>query len=131
MPLAAAWSGRYRHAQLAEETVIVFPEDKQVRDPAHARLVKKLASREAQKAQKKQSAGVSLSARPGKGEHVLWQQYHFARKKELELELAFMEHLKVLLYIQSELMDLGVQEPPLLESAGLSTAAPGTGEQAN
>ena len=130
MPLAGGWSGKYSHVQLAEETVLVFPEDKQVRDPAHARLVKKLASREAQKAQKKQSAGVSWPARPGKGEHVLWQQYHFARKKELELELAFMEHLKVLMYIQSELMDLGVQEP-LLESAGLSTAAPGTGEQAN
>ena len=81
------------------------------------------------KAQKKQIAGVS-AASPGKGEHVLWQQYQFARKKELELELAFVEHLQVLMYIQSELMDLGVQEP-LLESAGLSTAAPGTGEQAN
>ena len=129
MPLAAGWSGAYSNVRLTCETVHVFPEDKQVRDPAHARLAKKLASREAQKAQKKQSPGVS-AASPGKGEHVLWQQYQFARKKELELELAFMEHLKVLMYIQSELMDLGVQEP-LLESAGLSTAAPGTGEQAN
>ena len=40
-----------------------------------------------------------------------------------------MEHLEVLMYIQSELMDLGVQEP-LLEIAGVSAAAPGTGEQA-
>ena len=54
----------------------------------------------------------------------------YRNKKDLELELAFVEHLQVLMYIQSELMHLGVQEP-LLESAGLSTAAPGTGEQAN
>ena len=126
MPLHGVFSGRRADVRLICETVLHFPEDKEVRDPAHARLAKKIAAR---KALKEQSAVVSVAS-PGKGEHVLWPLYQFARKKQLELELAFRERMKVLMYIQSELMHLGVQEP-LLESAGLSAATPGTGEQAN
>ena len=51
MPLAGAWSGcRSNHVKLEHIDVVRFPEDKETRDPVHARLAKKIAAREAQKA---------------------------------------------------------------------------------
>jgi hypothetical protein len=74
MPLHGVFSGRRGDVRLTCETVLHFPEDKEVRDPAHARLAKKIAAR---KALKEQSAVVSVAS-PGKGEHVLWPLYQFA-----------------------------------------------------
>jgi hypothetical protein len=45
MPLAGGWSGRCTHVRMVGEPVLVFPEDKTVRDPVHARLAKRVAEK--------------------------------------------------------------------------------------
>ena len=51
MPLAGGWSGcRSKNVQLEPVSYVRFLEDKETRDPVHARLAKKIAAREAQKA---------------------------------------------------------------------------------
>ena len=58
MPLSGGWSGSgSNHVTLEPVPFVHFPGDKKERDPTHARLVKKIAAREAKKAQKEQSAG--------------------------------------------------------------------------
>ena len=57
MPLSGVWSGRGGDAYFTRELVFHFPGDKKERDPTHARLAKKIAAREAQKAQSAGSAG--------------------------------------------------------------------------
>ena len=69
MPLNGVWSGRRSDVRFTRETVYHFPEDKEICDSVHARLAKKIAAREARKAQKEQSAGVSADA-PGAGEQA-------------------------------------------------------------
>ena len=72
MPLNGCWSGRCSDVRLTCETVYHFPEDKKVRDSVHARLAKKIAAREARKAQQEQSTGVSTTGygQRGKGEQA-------------------------------------------------------------
>jgi hypothetical protein len=51
MPLAGGWSGRDVYGvRVTKVYAYHFPEDKETRDPVHARLAKKIAAREAQKA---------------------------------------------------------------------------------
>ena len=51
MPLAGGWSGCCgTYVKLEHMAVVRFPEDKETRDPVHARLAKKIAAREARKA---------------------------------------------------------------------------------
>ena len=51
MPLAGGWSGcGCNHVKLEPVPYVRFLEDKETRDPVHARLAKKIAAREAQKA---------------------------------------------------------------------------------
>jgi hypothetical protein len=50
MPLNGVWSGRGGDVRVTTVYVYHFPEDKENRDPVHARLAKKIAAREAQKA---------------------------------------------------------------------------------
>ena len=50
MPLNGVWSGRGGDVRFTREDVYHFPEDKEIRDPVHARLAKKIAAREARKA---------------------------------------------------------------------------------
>lgn len=57
MPLNGVWSGRGGDAYFTRELVFHFPGDKKERDPTHARLAKKIAAREAKKAQSAGSAG--------------------------------------------------------------------------
>jgi hypothetical protein len=67
MPLSGGWSGcGSNHVKVEPVAFVHFPGDKEIRNSVHARLAKKMAAREAQKA--KQSAGVS--AAPGAGEQT-------------------------------------------------------------
>ena len=51
MPLSGGWSGcGSNHVKLEPVPFVHFPGDKKVRDSVHARLAKKIAAREAQKA---------------------------------------------------------------------------------
>ena len=51
MPLAGGWSGcGCNHVKSVAVPYVYFPEDKETRDPVHARLAKKIAAREARKA---------------------------------------------------------------------------------
>ena len=51
MPLAGGWSGcGCNHVKLEPVPYVRFLEDKETRDPVHARLAKKIAAREARKA---------------------------------------------------------------------------------
>ena len=51
MPLAGGWSGcGCNHVKSVAVPYVRFLEDKETRDPVHARLAKKIAAREAQKA---------------------------------------------------------------------------------
>ena len=51
MPLNGVWSGRdVSGVRVTKVYVYHFPEDKETRDPVHARLAKKIAAREARKA---------------------------------------------------------------------------------
>ncbi len=51
MPLSGGWSGCCaNYVKLEHMAVVRFPGDKETRDPVHARLAKKIAAREAQKA---------------------------------------------------------------------------------
>ena len=51
MPLAGGWSGcRSKNVQLEPVPYVRVLEDKETRDPVHARLAKKIAAREARKA---------------------------------------------------------------------------------
>ena len=50
MPLNGVWSGRGGDVRVASVSVYHFPEDKETRDPVHARLAKKIAAREERKA---------------------------------------------------------------------------------
>ena len=50
MPLNGVWSGRGGDVRVTTVYAYHFPEDKENRDPVHARLAKKIAAREAQKA---------------------------------------------------------------------------------
>ncbi len=51
MPLAGGWSGCCgNYVKLEHMAVVRFPEDKETRDPVHARLAKKIAARKAWKA---------------------------------------------------------------------------------
>ena len=51
MPLAGGWSGcRSKNVQLEPVPYVCFLEDKETSDPVHARLAKKIAARESQKA---------------------------------------------------------------------------------
>ncbi len=89
-----------------------------MRDPAHARLAKKIAARETQK---EQIAGVSETG-PDTGEAS--KQQLLAR---LEVDRARRAREKQSELVKSELMQLGLKE--LLLQSLLSAAAPGTGEQ--